>query len=145
MAERTEGKTTIAADPKAVMDVIADFEAYPKWAGGVKKADIKERDAQGRGKQVRFEVSLLGLSGWYELIYEYKADDAGISWTFVDGAPIKNLQGEYGLSGGGGETQVVYRASVEPGIPMIGFMKRKMEQQIIDTALKGLKKRVESL
>jgi hypothetical protein len=34
---------------------------------------------------------------------------------------------------------------VEPGIPMIGFMKRKMEKQVIDIALKGLKKRVESL
>ena len=64
--------------------------------------------------------------------------------TFVDGSPIKNLEGEYALSGAKGSTKVVYRASVEPGIPMIGFMKRKMESQVIDIALKGLKKRVES-
>ena len=145
MAERTEGKTTIAADPKAVMDVIADFEAYPEWASGVKKVEIKERDSDGRGKQVRFEVSLVGLSGWYELTYTYKPDDAGISWTFIDGAPIKNLEGEYSLADKGGSTEVVYEASVEPGIPMIGFMKRKIQGQVIDIALKGLKKRVESL
>ena len=41
-------------------------------------------------------------------------------------------------------TEVVYQASVEPGIPMIGFMKRKIQGQVIDIALKGLKKRVES-
>src|SRR5690348_1512003 len=95
MAERTEGKTTIAADPAAVMAVIADFDAYPKWASGVKKVEIKKKDGQGRGQQVRFEVSLVGLSGWYELTYDYKPDDAGVSWTFVDGAPIKDLEGEY--------------------------------------------------
>ena len=30
-------------------------------------------------------------------------------------------------------------------IPMIGMMKRRIEKTIIDTALKGLKKRVEAL
>jgi ribosome-associated toxin RatA of RatAB toxin-antitoxin module len=144
MAERTQGEITIAADPRAIMDVIADFEAYPEWASSVKKSEILERDADGRGQKVRFEVSLLGLNGWYELTYSYEPDDAGISWTFVDGSPIKNLEGEYVLSGTDGSTKVVYRASVEPGIPMMGFMKRKMESQVIDIALKGLKKRVES-
>lgn len=145
MAEKTEGKITIAADPKAVMDVIADFEAYPDWANIVKKVAVQERDKQGRGHTVRFDVSLVGLSGWYELIYDYKPDDSGVSWTFVDGSPIKNLEGEYSLTDAGGKTEVVYRATVEPGIPMIGFMKRKIEGQVIDIALKGLKKRVESL
>ena len=144
MAERTQGEITIAAEPSAVMAVIADFEAYPDWASGVKKSEIQERDGEGRGQKVRFEVSMLGLNGWYELTYSYKPGDEGISWTFVDGSPIKNLEGEYALSGTGGSTKVVYRASVEPGIPMMGFMKRKMESQVIDIALKGLKKRVES-
>jgi len=144
MAERTQGEITIAADPRAIMDVIADFEAYPEWASSVKKSEILERDAEGRGQKVRFEVSMLGLSGWYELTYTYEPDDAGISWTFVDGSPIKNLEGEYALSSADGSTKVIYRASVEPGIPMMGFMKRKMESQVIDIALKGLKKRVES-
>src|SRR6266550_462868 len=108
MAERTQGETTIAAEPRAIMVVIADFEAYPEWASGVKKSEVQERDAEGRGQKVRFEVSMLGLSG------------------------------------SNGSTKVVYRASVEPGIPMMGFMKRKMESQVIDIALKGLKKRVES-
>ena len=77
MAERTQGVITIAAEPRAIMDVIADFEAYPEWASGVKKSDVQERDAEGRGQKVRFEVSMLGLSGWYELTYAYKPDDAG--------------------------------------------------------------------
>ena len=42
-------------------------------------------------------------------------------------------------------TEVTYRLAVDISIPMIGMLKRKAEKVIIDTALKGLKKRVESL
>ena len=35
--------------------------------------------------------------------------------------------------------------AVEVNIPMIGLIKRKAEKVIVDTALRGLKDRVESL
>ena len=44
-----------------------------------------------------------------------------------------------------GGTEVTYRLAVEVSIPMIGMLRRKAEKVIIDTALKGLKKRVEAL
>ncbi len=40
---------------------------------------------------------------------------------------------------------MTYKAKVDITIPMLGFIKRQMEKLVIDTALKGLKKRVESL
>ena len=39
---------------------------------------------------------------------------------------------------------MVYRLAVDISIPMIGLIKRKAEKAIIDTALRGLKERVES-
>jgi hypothetical protein len=39
---------------------------------------------------------------------------------------------------------VTYRLRVDVSIPMIGMLKRRAEKVIIDTALKGLKQRVES-
>jgi hypothetical protein len=44
-----------------------------------------------------------------------------------------------------GTTTVNYRLAVDIKIPMIGMIKRKAEKVIVDTALKGLKKRVESI
>jgi hypothetical protein len=44
----------------------------------------------------------------------------------------------------GGSTRVTYRLAVDLAIPMIGMLRRKAEKVVIDTALKGLKKRVES-
>ena len=46
---------------------------------------------------------------------------------------------------GDGTTEVTYRLALDVSIPLIGMIKRKGEKIIIDTALKGLKKRVESL
>ena len=145
MAERTEGAIDIAASPETVLGVIVDFEAYPQWATGVKNIEVLEKDAAGRGLVVRFEVTAVGMSGWYILNYDHSAGDAGVSWTFQQGSPFKDLQGEYGLAPTDAGTHVTYRAAVEPGIPMIGFMKRQVAKMAIDTALKGLKKRVESL
>ena len=45
---------------------------------------------------------------------------------------------------GDGTTEVTYTLVVDLGIPMLGMFKRKAEKVIIDTALKELKKRVES-
>ena len=36
MADRTESSIVIAAAPGAILDVIADFDRYPDWAGEVK-------------------------------------------------------------------------------------------------------------
>jgi hypothetical protein len=55
------------------------------------------------------------------------------------------MDGAYELDGRDGSTEVTYRLAVEISIPMIGMLRRKAEKVIIDTALKGLKKRVESL
>ena len=46
---------------------------------------------------------------------------------------------------GDGSTDVTYRLALDVSIPLIGMLKRKGEKILIDAALKGLKKRVESL
>jgi len=58
---------------------------------------------------------------------------------------LKAMDGSYELRSLGDDTEVTYRLAVDISIPMIGMLKRKAEKVIIDTALKGLKKRVESL
>jgi hypothetical protein len=55
------------------------------------------------------------------------------------------MDGSYELADrADGTTTVTYRLAVDVKFPMIGLMKRKAEKVIIDRALKGLKKRVES-
>jgi formate dehydrogenase assembly factor FdhD len=67
-----------------------------------------------------------------------------VSWTLVKGQIQKAQTGSYILAGKGDATTVTYSLAVDLNIPMIGMLRRKAEKVIIDTALKGLKRRVES-
>lgn len=126
------------------MAVIADFPAYPEWAGQVKKAEVLETGADGRASRVRFVLDAGVISDEYVLGYDWD-DDAGVSWRMVDaGKMLSGLTGSYRLAENGGGTEVTYDLAVDLKVPMIGMIKRKAEKVIVDTALKGLKRRVES-
>ena len=145
MAEQTTSSIVIAADPASIMAVIADFDAYPAWAQGVKTADVIQPGTDGRAKEVHFELDASPIKDSYSLSYDWHGDEA-VHWTLVQGKMLKGMDGSYELTDrGDGSTEVTYRLAVDIAIPMIGMLKRKAEKVIIDTALKGLKKRVESL
>ncbi|MGI5159701.1 SRPBCC family protein [Microbispora sp. CA-102843] len=144
MADRTSSSITIGAGRSTIMTVIADFPAYPEWAGQVKKAEVLETGADGRASRVRFVLDAGVISDEYVLGYDWD-DDAGVSWRMVDaGKMLSGLTGSYRLAENGGGTEVTYDLAVDLKVPMIGMIKRKAEKVIVDTALKGLKRRAES-
>jgi ribosome-associated toxin RatA of RatAB toxin-antitoxin module len=145
MAEQTTSSIVVSAEPAAIMDVISDFESYPSWAQGVKKAEPLGTGPDGRPERVYFELDASPIKDAYTLRYDWEQDDS-VRWTLVEGKMLKAMDGAYELDArGDGSTEVTYRLAVDVAIPMIGMLKRKAEKVIIDTALKGLKKRVESL
>ena len=56
MTDQTESSIIIEASPEEVMEVVADLEKYPEWAGSIKKVEVLERDAQGRPLQVTINI-----------------------------------------------------------------------------------------
>lgn len=145
MAEQTMSSIVVNAAPTEVMSVIADFDAYPEWAQGVRKAEVIQRGDDGRVLQVYFELDASPIKDQYTLVYEWDGVRS-VSWKLVDGKMLRAMDGAYELeSRDDGATAVTYRLAVDISIPMIGMLKRKAEKVIIDTALKGLKKRVEAL
>lgn len=144
MAEQTTSSIVIDAAPAQVMDVIADFPAYPVWAQGMKQAEVVATGADGRADRVHFELEATPIKDSYTLGYVWDGDRS-VRWQLVEGKMLKDMQGSYELVPSGVGTEVTYRLTVEVSIPMIGMLRRKAEKVIIDTALKGLKKRVESL
>ncbi|KGN38481.1 SRPBCC family protein [Knoellia subterranea] len=149
MTESTSSSIHISADPGAVLDVIADFEAYPQWAEQVKSVSILSEDGDGWADQVEFVLDAGAVKDTYVLEYDWDGiaeDGSGaVTWQLVRAGVLKALDGTYTLTGDADGTQVDYALAVDVKIPMIGMLKRKAEKLIIDTALKELKKRVESL
>lgn len=145
MAEQTSSSITVDAAPADVMAVIADFDSYPEWAKGVQQADVTVPGAGGRAEQVYFSLDVSPIKDDYTLAYRWDGDRE-VTWTLVEGNMLKALDGAYTLREvGEGRTEVTYRLALDVSIPLIGMLKRKGEKILIDTALKGLKKRVESL
>ena len=144
MADQTSSTIVVSAPPAAVMSVIADFPSYPDWAQGMKRAEVQETFADGRAKDVLFEIAEGPIKDTYTLTYDWHGDES-VDWTLRQGKMLKKLDGTYQLRPVGQDTEVTYRLEAELSIPMIGMLRRKAEKVIIDAALKGLKKRVESL
>jgi ribosome-associated toxin RatA of RatAB toxin-antitoxin module len=144
MAEHTISSITIEAAPAAVMGVIADFDRYPEWTGEVKEAEVLATDGKGRAQQVRLVLDAGAIKDDHTLAYAWTEDE--VSWTLVKSQMLRSLDGSYRLAalGEGDRTEVTYRLAVDVKIPLLGMIKRKAEKVIIDRALAGLKKRVES-
>ncbi|CAM5635700.1 MULTISPECIES: SRPBCC family protein [Streptomyces] len=145
MAEHTSSSTTIEAAPADVMAVIADFARYPDWTGEVKEAEVLKTDERGRAEQVRLVMDAGAIKDDQTLAYTWSGEHE-VSWTLVKSQMLRSLDGSYLLrpAGDGTTTEVTYQLTVDVKIPMLGMIKRKAEKVIIDRALAGLKKRVES-
>ncbi len=135
MPEHAEGSIDIFANPREILEVIADFEAYPDWVGNMEDVEVLERDRRGRGSVVAFRMRTPVLSAEYTLAYRYAPREAGVSWTY--------LSGSYDLEALDDTTRVTYRLDVELGMPLPGLIKRQAAKQIVRSALNDLKRRVE--
>ncbi|WP_424214147.1 SRPBCC family protein [Streptomyces sp. BI20] len=145
MAEHTSSSITIEAAPAEVMAVIADFARYPEWTGEVKEAEVIATDARGRAEKVRLLLDAGAIRDDHTLDYTWVGEDE-VSWSLDKSQMLRQLDGFYRLAprDGGTRTEVTYQLTVDVKIPMLGMIKRKAEKVIIDRALAGLKKRVES-
>ena len=144
MADQASSTISISAPAEKVLAVIGDLAAYPEWTGQITSADVLDTYADGRPRRARFSMSASGFSDDYTLDYAWQPD--GVSWTLVEPTKLQKSQsGSYRVADRGGSTEVTYLLTLESKIPMIGPMKRKANQMIIDSALKELKKRVEAL
>ncbi len=144
MSEQTTSSIVIQSDPGTVMEVIGDFPAYPEWAKGVQEATVVEEGPDGWARQVFFRLDVTPIKDEYTLAYEWDGYDE-VTWHLVSGKMLRTLDGAYTLRDlGDGSTEVTDRLALDLSVPLIGMIKRKGEKILIDTALTGLKKRVES-
>ena len=142
MAQQTESNIVINASAQAVMAVIADLGAYPEWAG-VKQTRVLATFPDGRPREVEMTIDSGPIKDTYTIRYQWHGDRE-VNWQLSESTVLRDLDGTYLVRDrGDGTSEVTYRLMVDLTIPIIGTIKRKAEKAIIDTALKGLKRRVE--
>jgi uncharacterized membrane protein len=145
MAESTVQSIEIDAAPEDCFAVAADIASYPEWATGVRVTEVLETDDQGRAMRAHFVIDGMVKEISYDLVYTY--DEPGsISWKAEPGADLKAMDGSYTFRPlDGDRTEVVYALRAEPAFTIPGFLRRQVEKQIVGTALRGLRERVEAV
>jgi uncharacterized membrane protein len=145
MAEGTIESIEVSAAPAQVFAVASDLESYDKWATGVKEVEVLEKDKKGRPARARFVVDGMIKEITYVLRYTYDEPNS-MSWVAEPGPDLNELEGSYVFNDtGDGRTEVVYGLRVEPSFTIPGFLRRQAEKQLVGTALRGLRRRVEQL
>jgi uncharacterized membrane protein len=147
MTDTSTQSIVIGAPPERVAAVICDFPRYPEWAAAVRSVEVVEEYEDGYASQVHFVVDAGVAADEYTLQYEYAEDISRIEWHLVAPSKMQKSQdGSYDIVGNeDGTSTVTYTLAVELAIGMLGMFRRKAEKMIMDTALRDLKRRVESL
>lgn len=143
MGERVSDEITVDAPPEVIWEVITDLAAYPEWAEGVQRVEIRRTDDEGRPTEATFEVDARVAQLTYTLAYEYGPDR--MAWTLVEADRLRQLDGEYVLEPlADGTTRLRYSLEVDLTIPVPGFLKKRAAKVILDTGLRGVKQRAEA-
>ena len=147
MTDTSTQSIVVDAPPDQIAAVICDFPRYPEWVSVVKSLEVVEEYEDGYASQVLFELDAFGVADEYTLQYEYAEDLSRIEWSLLAPSKMQRVQnGSYDIVGNDDDScTVTYTLSVELAIGMLGMFKRKAEKVIMDSALKELKRRVESL
>lgn len=147
MPESSTQSIVIGAPAERVAEVICDFARYPEWVSAYRSAEVCEEYEDGYASEVRFALDAGVFADEFTLAYEYAGDLSRIEWHLVEPSRTQRAQrGSYDIvDNGDGTSSVTYTLEVDLAVPMLGMFKRKAEKMIMDTALRALKRRVESL
>jgi len=83
--------------PGACFDALTDFERLPAWQGAVRSVRVLERDAQGRGTVVEYEVDAKLKRVRYRLrqVYDRPRGSGASTWAAISvTSPVSGASSE---------------------------------------------------
>ena len=140
MAITQTRNVTIEATPEEIMDVLVDLESLTEWSPSHQKVEVLVRDEQGRPTKSRQVVKVVGVGD--DQVLDYTIEDDGVSWTLVSSKQQRAQEGRYTLTPNGDATDVHFALTVDPVVPLPGFLVKRGAKSLMETATIGLRKRV---
>ena len=142
-AKRAEQSTEVAASPDVCFETAVDYETVAEWQRAAKSVEVIERHPDGLGKIVDWHVDLAVRDLRYRLHYQYERPHR-IRWEFVEGDLLKDIGGGYRFEeDGNGGTIATYEVSVQPAIPVPGFVARRLERELMKRSVEDLRREAE--
>lgn len=140
MAVTGKKSVDIEAEPSAVLEVLADVEGLPSWSPVHKKVEVVDRFDDGKPHHVKMNVSILGIND--EQLVEYGWSERTVTWDLVESTQQKAQHGEYTLTPTDKGTHVEFELTIDPKIPVPGFLVKKGTKTVLEAATEGLRQQV---
>jgi ribosome-associated toxin RatA of RatAB toxin-antitoxin module len=140
MAVSDSREVVIEATPTEILGVIADVETSPDWTPQQQSVEILERGEDGKPRRVKMKVKTAGISD--EQVVEYTWTDDSASWTLVSAGQLKSQEAKYTLTPEGDKTKVKFELTIDPSVPLPGFILKRAIKGAMETATDGLRKQV---
>jgi uncharacterized membrane protein len=141
MAIRESRELVIEAPADEILAVMLDLESLPQWSPAHLTSEILERDELGRPVRSRATVKTpVGFNDEAVIALTYYPD--GYGWTLVSSTYQRSQDARYTLVREGDSTRVRFDVTVDPIMPMPGFLLRRAAKSVLDTATYGLRDRV---
>jgi uncharacterized protein YndB with AHSA1/START domain len=134
--------TQVAAPPRAVFDALVDYDRIPDWQGPLRACEVLDRDADGLGRVVAYEVDAVVRTVRYRLRHEYDPPHR-ISSTYA-GGDFRDCEGEYRLEPDGDGTCVTFRLRIDPGRFVPGRIVRMVNERVLRQSVEDLRRHVEA-
>lgn len=127
--------------PKAIYDVVLDFESYPEFLKDVKDASVEKKGAK---IIATFEISVIKRIRYTLAFTTVPAKK--VTWTFVKGDLFKDNRGSWDFQEvKKGQTKTTYAVEVDFGFPVPGMITNKLVGSNLPDMLRRFKERAESL
>ena len=123
------------AEPRDVLDVVVDLEAYPRLFPEIKSARILERESHRA--RVEFCAHVV-LAVRYVIDVRCNTDPPMVDWTFVEGEIVTDSMGSWRFVPERGGTRLEYKASLEIRAPLPAFLVRKATDALVSASLPGM-------
>ncbi|MBV9088371.1 MAG: SRPBCC family protein [Mycobacteriaceae bacterium] len=140
MAVRESSEIVIEAAPEEIMEVIADTESLPEWSDAHQTSEVLERDERGRPLRAKMKVKTVGVTD--EQVVAYTWHDDGVSWTLESAKQQRSQDACYTLIPEGDKTRVKFDITIDPLVPLPGFLLKRATKGVMGTATEGLRTRV---
>jgi ribosome-associated toxin RatA of RatAB toxin-antitoxin module len=128
----------IDATPQACFDALTDYDRLPEWQGAVKSATVLERDEQGRGTVLEYEVDARFKTVRYRLRQIYD-EPHRVSSEYL-GGDFRDFAGEWRFEPlAGGRTRAELDLRIDPGRFVPAPMRAAIADAVMRRALQDLK------
>jgi ribosome-associated toxin RatA of RatAB toxin-antitoxin module len=143
MAIKESREVVIEASPEEILEVIADLESLTEWSSAHQSSEVVERGNDGRPSVAKMKVKTAGITD--EQVVAYTWGENSVSWTLVSASQQRAQDATYTLTPEGESTRVKFDITIDPLVPLPGFMLKRVIKGSVETATEGLRKRVLSV